>query len=87
MQETHVLVCNVLMGALVGFLTVMTIVYFYHKNTSENDADLWKRKCLKSLPIIAVFIGLCALSFQLIVLYPWHIDLNNQLKNLARKTP
>jgi len=31
----------------------------------------------------AFIIGCCAFAFQLFVLYPWHIELSNELKQVA----
>ena len=33
---------------------------------------------MKWLPLIALIVALCALSFQVTVLYPWHEELSKQ---------
>jgi hypothetical protein len=36
----------------------------------------------KFLPLISLVIGTTALTFQITVLYPWHIELDNEFKQL-----
>ena len=37
----------------------------------------------KWIPRISLIIGLCALIFQLTVLYPWHLELSAEFAKLA----
>lgn len=37
----------------------------------------------KWIPRVALFISLCAFIFQVFVLYPWHVELSQELKSLA----
>lgn len=39
---------------------------------------------MKWVPLVALFIGLCALTFQITVLYPWHIELSEEFHQLAK---
>jgi len=39
----------------------------------------------KILPIINLFIGSSALAFQIIVLYPWHEQLDRDFKELREE--
>jgi len=39
---------------------------------------------MKWVPLIALFVGLCALTFQITVLYPWHLELSEELHMLAK---
>ena len=38
--------------------------------------------CFKWLPVVSVVIGACALTFQVFVLYPWHIELSKEFSDL-----
>jgi len=38
---------------------------------------------MKYLPMIALVISICALTFQVTVLYPWHEELSRQFSRLA----
>jgi hypothetical protein len=38
---------------------------------------------MKWVPLIALFVGLCALTFQITVLYPWHLELSEEFHQLA----
>ena len=39
---------------------------------------------MKWLPLISLIVGLCALTFQITVLYPWHEELSRELHKLAK---
>jgi hypothetical protein len=39
---------------------------------------------LRWVPVVSAFIGLFALSFQVFVLFPWHIQLSNEFAELQR---
>ncbi len=39
-------------------------------------------KIFKKVPIIGLVVGLCALSFQIGVLFPWHAELSAQFNAL-----
>jgi hypothetical protein len=41
-------------------------------------------KWMKYLPIIALVISICALTFQVTVLYPWHEELSRQFARVAK---
>jgi hypothetical protein len=36
----------------------------------------------KNLPIVAITLAIIALTFQVFVLYPWHIQLSRQISNI-----
>ena len=40
---------------------------------------------LKWIPRAALFISICAFIFQTTVLYPWHLELSEQIKTLSRQ--
>ncbi len=42
-------------------------------------------KWFRWIPLIALVIAVCALTFQVTVLYPWHEELSKQFGSLARK--
>ena len=46
----------------------------------DSDSPKW----MKYLPIIALVISICALTFQVTVLYPWHEELSREFVKLAR---
>ena len=37
----------------------------------------------KNLPIVAITLAIIALTFQVFVLYPWHIQLSRQISRLT----
>jgi hypothetical protein len=37
----------------------------------------------KNLPIIAITLAIIALTFQVFVLYPWHIQLSRQISRIT----
>jgi len=39
---------------------------------------------LKWVPVVSTCIGLAALCFQVLVLFPWHIQLSNEFAELQR---
>ena len=43
-----------------------------------------KRDWMKYLPILALILSICALTFQVTVLYPWHEELSREFAKLAR---
>jgi hypothetical protein len=43
----------------------------------EEDAQ-WR----KHLPVVALTVACIALTFQIFVLYPWHIHLSRQISRL-----
>jgi len=36
----------------------------------------------KNLPIVAITLAIVALTFQVFVLYPWHIQLSRQISRI-----
>ena len=36
----------------------------------------------KNLPIVAITLAIIALTFQVFVLYPWHIQLSRQISRI-----
>jgi len=46
---------------------------------SKRDAML-----MKWIPRVSLFVGMCAFLFQVLVLYPWHLDLSKQFAELAK---
>lgn len=53
------------------------------KRTVFNTQKLWSRE---NLPFYGFTVGMAALSFQVGVLYPWHEEVNNQVKGLVKAT-
>ena len=43
-----------------------------------------EEKIMKWIPLVALIVALCALSFQTMVLYPWHIELSHDFAKLAK---
>jgi hypothetical protein len=86
MQQTGTLIRGVLTGALAALLTIFAMIFCFHKvsSTSEDNKTL-QQKCYKTFPLVALFVGMFALIFQITVLYPWHIELSEELKNLASR--
>jgi hypothetical protein len=37
----------------------------------------------KNLPIVAITLAIIALTFQVFVLYPWHIQLSRQISRMT----
>lgn len=57
-------------------------------NTPETSATNWISKNLfrlENLPLIGITVGIIAFSFQLSVLYPWHIELHKDFTALEVK--
>ena len=44
--------------------------------------DLEEPQWRKNLPVIAVTLAIVALTFQVFVLYPWHIQLSRQVARI-----
>ena len=51
---------------------------------TEEESD-FHLKYLKWLPLIALIVALCALTFQVFVLHPWHEELSKQFGKCCRK--
>jgi len=43
-----------------------------------------KRDWMKYIPILALILSICALTFQVTVLYPWHEELSKQFAKVVR---
>ena len=41
-------------------------------------------RLMKWIPLIALFVSLIALTFQVTVLYPWHLELSEEFHQLAK---
>jgi hypothetical protein len=58
-----------------------------HSSPLDNSNEVIKEKIpifsRQNLPVFGLFIGLCALSFQTLVLYPWHEKLHDDFDSLA----
>lgn len=54
-------------------------------NDLDNPQPVKKFNAWEWLPLISLIIGSCAFLFQIIVLYPWHLDLSEQFAKLAEK--
>lgn len=54
------------------------------KEKKFNIADLLF-KYQKWIPVISLIIAICAFTFQVTVLYPWHLELSEDFKALAKK--
>ena len=52
----------------------------------EQDKQRTDREAMimKWIPRISLIIGICAFIFQVIVLYPWHLELSEQLADLTK---
>lgn len=44
-----------------------------------------KFNLLKWVPLMSLIIALCAITFQITVLYPWHLELSAEFAALAKK--
>jgi hypothetical protein len=44
--------------------------------------DLEESQWRKHLPVVAVTLAIVALTFQVMVLYPWHIQLSRQISRI-----
>jgi hypothetical protein len=79
---------GIIAGALAGLLTVTAIWLCFRDDVNPDDTDEttnWHKKCYKSLPLVALFIGLFALMFQVTVLHPWHMELSDHLQSISNK--
>jgi hypothetical protein len=51
---------------------------------------MFMNRFIRKLPYVNMFISTCALSFQTMVLYPWHNDLDKKMdimiKNINNKS-
>ena len=52
---------------------------YEEKKKMDRDALL-----MKWIPRISLIVGLCAFLFQVTVLYPWHLELSEQLADVAK---
>jgi len=43
-----------------------------------------KRDWMKYLPIISLILAICALTFQVTVLYPWHEELSREFGKMSK---
>ena len=50
-----------------------------HQTSSDEQSGLFRRK---NIPILGVAVGLTALCFQVLILYPWHELLRNDFTAL-----
>lgn len=48
------------------------------------DLENKKRDWMKWLPLIALTVAICALMFQVTVLYPWHEELSHQFGKMSK---
>lgn len=48
----------------------------------QPGVPLFEQSWRSLVPIAGAFIGVCAFSFQVFVLYPWHHELSNQFEEL-----
>lgn len=53
---------------------------YYDCDCKKQQPTNW----MKWIPLISLVIGLCALTFQITVLYPWHEELSRELHTLAK---
>jgi len=53
----------------------------YNKMMMTSDAD--KRD--SRLRWLAIALGVIGISIQLFILYPWHIEISNEIKTLTKK--
>lgn len=44
--------------------------------------DLEESQWRKHLPVVGLTVALIALTFQIFVLYPWHIQLSRQISRI-----
>ena len=45
--------------------------------------DFEESQWRKNLPIVAITLAIIALTFQVFVLYPWHIQLSRQISRMT----
>lgn len=50
---------------------------------NEYDKPSRDSQITKWLPRISLIIGICAILFQITVLYPWHLQLSREFATLA----
>ena len=43
-----------------------------------------KREWMKWLPMISLTVAICALIFQVTVLYPWHEELSREFARMSK---
>jgi len=57
-----------------------------YSEMSDSQEKEKKREALliKWIPRISLIIGICAFLFQVTVLYPWHLELSEQLASLTK---
>lgn len=48
---------------------------------------MWFSKYGRYIIMSNLAIGITSLGFQFTVLYPWHIEISNDLQNLAKQLP
>jgi hypothetical protein len=41
-------------------------------------------KKIDKLRWAALIVGCCALAFQILVLYPWHLEISDEIKSLTK---
>lgn len=39
----------------------------------------------RTLRWVSIVLGVCALAFQVFVLYPWHLEISEQIKALSKR--
>lgn len=47
-----------------------------------NESD--PKQKVDKLRWAALIVGCCALAFQILVLYPWHLEISNEIKTLTK---
>lgn len=48
---------------------------------AQSDPHKW---WMKWVPVVSLFVGITALTFQITVLYPWHLEISEQIAALGR---
>ena len=54
---------------------------YYEQDTKKTDREAM---IAKWLPRISLIVAICAFVFQVTVLYPWHLELSEQLADLTK---
>jgi hypothetical protein len=52
--------------------------------TEEPQRETTQQKLAKWIPRISLIIGICAIMFQIFVLYPWHLELSAEFAALTK---
>jgi hypothetical protein len=55
----------------------------FHLFSTQIKMDYEESQWRKNLPVVAITLAIIALTFQVFVLYPWHIQLSRQISRMT----